>query len=35
MILTGALIAILPLTLAFLFLQRFWQSGLTLGSVKG
>lgn len=35
MILTGALIAIIPLTLAFLFLQRFWQSGLTLGSVKG
>ncbi|MCA0378581.1 MAG: carbohydrate ABC transporter permease [Actinobacteria bacterium] len=35
MILTGALIAIVPLTLAFLFLQRFWQSGLTFGSVKG
>ncbi len=35
MILTGALVAIVPLTLAFLFLQRFWQSGLTLGSVKG
>lgn len=35
MILTGALIAIIPLTLAFLFLQRYWQSGLTLGSVKG
>ena len=35
MILTGALIAILPLMVAFLFLQRYWQSGLTLGSVKG
>ena len=35
MILTGALIAIIPLTLAFLFLQRYWQSGLTFGSVKG
>lgn len=35
MILTGALIAIIPLIVAFVFLQRFWQSGLTFGSVKG
>lgn len=35
MILTGSLVAIIPLTLAFLFLQRYWQSGLTFGSVKG
>jgi multiple sugar transport system permease protein len=33
-VLTGALIAIVPLILAFLLLQRYWQSGLTFGSVK-
>ncbi len=33
-VLTGALIAILPLMLAFLLLQRYWQSGLTFGGVK-
>lgn len=30
----GSLVAILPLIAAFLMLQRFWRSGLTLGSVK-
>lgn len=33
-ILTGAFIAILPLIVAFLFLQRYWQSGLAAGAVK-
>jgi multiple sugar transport system permease protein len=33
-VLTGALIAIVPLIAAFLLLQRFWQSGLTIGGVK-
>jgi multiple sugar transport system permease protein len=34
-IITGALLSIIPLIGAFLFLQRYWESGLTLGSVKG
>jgi multiple sugar transport system permease protein len=34
-VITGSVISILPLIAAFLFLQRYWQSGLTLGSVKG
>ncbi|WP_348519626.1 carbohydrate ABC transporter permease [Bifidobacterium sp. ESL0728] len=34
LILTGSFIAIIPLIIAFLFLQRYWQSGLTAGSVK-
>ena len=34
-VLAGALISIIPLILAFTFLQRYWQSGLTAGSVKG
>ncbi len=34
MILTGSLIAIVPLIVAFLFLQKYWQSGLAAGSVK-
>lgn len=34
MILTGSLIAIVPLIIAFLFLQRYWQSGLSAGAVK-
>ncbi len=33
-VLTGALIAVVPLIAAFLLLQRYWQSGLTFGSVK-
>jgi multiple sugar transport system permease protein len=31
---TGSLVSLLPLIGAFLFLQRFWQGGLTFGSVK-
>jgi multiple sugar transport system permease protein len=34
-ILTGSLVSIIPLMIAFLFLQRYWQSGLATGSVKG
>jgi multiple sugar transport system permease protein len=33
-VITGSVVAILPVMLAFLFLQRFWQSGLSLGGVK-
>jgi multiple sugar transport system permease protein len=28
------LLTIVPLVIAFLLLQRFWQSGLSAGSVK-
>jgi multiple sugar transport system permease protein len=34
LVLTGSLISILPLIVAFLFLQRYWQGGLTLGSIR-
>lgn len=34
MVITGSLLAIIPLVVAFLLLQRFWQSGLAAGSVK-
>ncbi|RKR74452.1 carbohydrate ABC transporter permease [Frondihabitans australicus] len=34
-VITGSLISILPLVIAFLYLQRFWQSGLATGGVKG
>lgn len=34
LVLTGSLLAIIPLIVAFLFLQRFWQSGLAAGGVK-
>ncbi|TKR23624.1 carbohydrate ABC transporter permease [Cellulomonas hominis] len=34
LVLTGALLTIVPLIAAFLLLQRFWQSGLSAGSVK-
>ena len=34
-VITGALIAIVPLIAAFLMLQRYWQTGLATGSVKG
>lgn len=34
-VITGSLISILPLVIAFLYLQRFWQSGLSTGGVKG
>ncbi len=34
LVLTGSLITIVPIVVAFLVLQRFWQSGLSAGSVK-
>ncbi|HST82636.1 MAG TPA: carbohydrate ABC transporter permease [Kineosporiaceae bacterium] len=34
LVLTGSLLAIVPIVIAFLVLQRYWQSGLTAGSVK-
>jgi multiple sugar transport system permease protein len=35
LVITGSLISVVPLIIAFVFLQRFWQSGLSAGSVKG
>lgn len=35
LVVTGSVVAILPVMLLFLFLQRYWQSGLSLGSLKG
>lgn len=34
LVITGSLITIIPIVVIFLFLQRFWQSGLSAGSVK-
>ena len=34
-VITGSLLSVVPLIIAFIFLQRYWQSGLTAGSVKG
>ena len=34
-VITGSMISIIPLILAFTFLQRYWQSGLGSGGVKG
>ena len=34
LVITGSLLTIIPIVIAFLFLQRFWQSGLSAGSVK-
>lgn len=34
LVITGAVLTIVPLVVAFLFLQRYWQSGLAAGSVK-
>lgn len=33
-VITGSVVAVLPVMLAFLFLQRYWQGGLSLGGVK-
>lgn len=35
LVITASLLTILPLIIAFLSLQRYWQSGLSLGAVKG
>jgi multiple sugar transport system permease protein len=34
LVVTGSLLSVVPLIAAFLFLQRYWQSGLTAGGVK-
>ncbi|MEU6548893.1 carbohydrate ABC transporter permease [Streptomyces sp. NPDC046915] len=34
LVVTGSLISIVPLVVAFLMLQRYWQSGLAAGGVK-
>ncbi len=34
LVVTGSLVTIVPIIAIFLFLQRFWQSGLSAGSVK-
>lgn len=34
LVLTGSLLAVLPLIVAFIFLQRYWQSGIAAGGVK-
>ncbi|WP_223691503.1 carbohydrate ABC transporter permease [Leifsonia poae] len=34
LVITGSLLTIVPIVIAFLFLQRYWQSGLSAGSVK-
>jgi multiple sugar transport system permease protein len=34
LVIVGALLSIAPLVVAFLFLQRFWRSGLGAGAVK-
>ncbi|MGO4102490.1 carbohydrate ABC transporter permease [Leifsonia sp. YAF41] len=34
LVITGSLLTVIPISAAFLYLQRFWQSGLTAGSVK-
>ncbi len=34
LVITGSLVAVLPLIVAFVFLQRYWQSGIATGGVK-
>ncbi|GAA1679352.1 carbohydrate ABC transporter permease [Glycomyces endophyticus] len=34
LVVTGSLVSVLPLIVAFLFLQRYWTTGLVSGSVK-
>lgn len=35
MIVTGGLVAVIPLMIVFLLLQRYWRGGLTFGSLAG
>ena len=35
LVITGSFVSVIPLIAAFLLLQRYWQSGLSTGSVKG
>jgi len=34
LVITGAFITLVPIIILFLFMQRYWQSGLSAGSVK-
>jgi multiple sugar transport system permease protein len=34
LVVTGALVATVPIVVAFLFLQRYWRGGLTFGSLR-
>jgi multiple sugar transport system permease protein len=34
-VITGSVVAIVPIMLVFLFLQRYWRAGLSVGSIKG
>jgi len=34
-VITGALVSIIPLVIAFVVLQRYWQRGVAIGAVKG
>jgi multiple sugar transport system permease protein len=34
LVVTGSLISVIPLMIGFLFLQRYWQGGLTFGSLR-
>ncbi len=33
-VITGSMVSVVPLIVAFIFLQRYWQSGLSSGGVK-
>jgi multiple sugar transport system permease protein len=35
LVVTGSVVAIVPVMIVFLFLQRYWQQGLNLGSITG
>ncbi|HEU5355357.1 MAG TPA: carbohydrate ABC transporter permease [Actinocrinis sp.] len=35
LVITGSLLTVVPIMIAFLIMQRYWQSGLATGSVKG
>jgi multiple sugar transport system permease protein len=35
LVVTGSVVAIVPVMIVFLFLQRYWQGGLSLGSIAG
>jgi multiple sugar transport system permease protein len=34
-VITGSLVSVIPLIASFLYLQRYWQTGLATGGVKG
>jgi multiple sugar transport system permease protein len=35
LVVTGSVVAVVPVMIVFLFLQRYWQGGLSVGSVTG